>query len=140
MDFWASSESCAPAGSALEKVRNFVEPCINDYLQNSALSKLQLTIRYIPIVMPEDMRQFYKERSKVRLKQNIYDCAPYLDFGIYTEGEYRTQVIEYLRGISTSIPHLKKFGLTSQQIEEFSSILENVSNSTLIFGSSSTTH
>ena len=78
MEFWASSESYAPADSNLERARHFVEPYLNDTLEKSSMADVELKLRYIPIVMPVDMHDRYKERSKARIKQKIYDCAPHL--------------------------------------------------------------
>lgn len=115
-----------PATADLERARGYVEPYLNDCLINSSIADIDLTIRYIPIVMPRDMHYRYKERSASRIKQRIYDCAPYLDYDLFVSGNFYAQIKEYLRGIETSIPHLRKFGLEDKQIKEFSNILAGV--------------
>lgn len=123
MNFWASSETYQHAEADLERARRCVEPYLNEALKISSIADLELTIRYVPIVMPKEMHDRYKERSKARIKQKIYDCAPHLDYDVFVSRDFDSQIAEYLRGISLSVPHLGKFGLKAEQIEVFSSIL-----------------
>ena len=78
--------------------------------------------------MPDDMHGFFRSRSKARLKQRIYDCSPYLDYDLFIYNDFKNQIDEYIRGIKSCVSHLKKFGLTATQVEEFSSIIEKISN------------
>lgn len=123
MFFWNSSESFRPATDNLMRVAKAVEPYLNTEFENSSLKDLNIKLRYIPIVMPVHMREKYTERSKARIKQAIYDCAPQLDYPTFVDGPLEAQCIEYLRGIALSSPHLKKFGATAQQIEDFDTIV-----------------
>jgi hypothetical protein len=88
-----------------------------------ALPRWQCKLRYVPIVMPEEMLPRYPARSKLRKKDRIYDCAPILDFEVFVEGRFEDQLREYLRGIAPSAPHLASLGASPQQIEEFKAIL-----------------
>lgn len=123
MEFWASSESHKHPGVALEEVRRKVEPFLNAAFAASSLATLECKLRYVPIVMPENMHVRYPERSKLHKKERIYDCAPILDYGMFVEGSFADQLQEYLRGIALSAPHLAALGATLQQIEEFKAIL-----------------
>ncbi len=123
MEFWASSESAQPASSALEKTRRRVEPFLNASFAASSLTALPCKLRYVPIVMPEDMHSRYPARSKLHKKERIYDCAPILDYDVFVEGRFEDQLREYLRGIALSGPHLASLGASPQQIEEFNAIL-----------------
>ncbi len=80
-------------------------------------------LRYVPIVMPEDMHARYPARSKLRKKERIYDCAPILDYGVFVEGCFEDQLREYLRGIALSAPHLAGLGASPEQVEELKAIL-----------------
>src|SRR5262245_24769451 len=110
MEFWASSESYRPAGPALEKTRRCIEPFLNSAFAESSLATLQCKLRYVPIVMPENMHARYPARSKLRRKERIYDCAPILDYEVFVEGKFEDQLKEYLRGIALSAPHLAGLG------------------------------
>lgn len=127
MEFWASSESCNLADSSLEMARRCVELYLNAAFAKSSLANVDMMLRYVPIVMPVDMHQRYSERSRARIKQRIYDCAPHLDYELFVSGRFEQQLSEYLRGIVLSAPHLHKFGLTSAQVREFEQILETAS-------------
>jgi hypothetical protein len=87
------------------------------------LAKLQAKLRYVPIVMPEDMHARYRERSKLRKKEQVYDCAPTLDYDVFLTGKFERQLQEYVRGILLSAPHLAALGASPQQIAEFEAIL-----------------
>jgi|SRR5215469_7766784 len=94
----------------------------------SILAKLPIKLRYVPIVMPEGMRERYPARSRVRKKENLYDCAPQLDYEVFVEGTFAEQVKEFLRGIGLSALHLSKLGASQRQIEEFKKILDNAAD------------
>lgn len=115
------------ADPQLERTRKCIELYLNDILVKSSLSNVHLTLRYVPIVMPQDMHFRYKERSRSRVKQRIYDCAPHLNYEIFIGDDFGAQIREYIRGIELSLPHLSKFGLSDEQIEEFRNILGEVS-------------
>ena len=123
MEFWASSDSYAKADLYLERARLCVEPYLNEALKNSSMATADIKIRYVPIVMPTEMHDKYQERSRANIKKKIYDCAPHLNYDVFLPDNFEDQIAEYLRGISLSIPHLSKFGLKAEQVEEFGSIL-----------------
>ena len=123
MEFWASAEVHQPADAALDQARRSVEPFLNAALAVSGLATLQCELRYVPIVMPENMHARYPERSKLRKSESVYVCAPFLEYGVFVEGRFEDQLQEYLRGIALSAPHLAGLGASPQQIEEFKAIL-----------------
>ena len=124
MFFWASAEVHKPATEGLERTRRSVEPWLNDAFEKSSLVKLQIKLRYVPIVMPKAMHAKYTERSKALVKQKIYDCAPHLDYETFVSGTFEEQVREYIRGAALSGPHLRKFGATAEQTADFERIME----------------
>lgn len=128
MQFWASAEVYQPAFPAMAKVRQRIEPFLNTAFEVSILAELPIKLRYVPIIMPEGMRERYPARSKVRKEENLYDCAPQLNYEVFVEGMFAEQVNEYLRGIALSAPHLAKLGASQQQIEEFKKILKDAAD------------
>ena len=125
MEFWASSETYQAAGAATDAVRLCVVPFLNAAFAASSLSGLNCELRYIPIVMPEDMRERYPARSRRVRGQRAYDCCPQLDYIIFVEGTFEAQLREYIRGIATSAPFLPALGASPQQVRDFTSILES---------------
>jgi hypothetical protein len=71
------------------------------------------------------MRERYPERSKLRKKERIYDCAPQLNYAVFVQGCFEDQLREYLRGIALATHHLAVFGASPQQIDEFRAIVSN---------------
>jgi hypothetical protein len=114
-----------PASDAANRVRLCVEPFLNTAFAASSLSTLEGMLRYVPIIMPEDMHKRYTARSKLRKRERIYDCAPQLRFEVFVEGSFEDQLREYLRGIALSAPHLTGLGATLEQIEDFNRIMES---------------
>src|SRR4051812_36914265 len=112
MEFWASSEVYRPAGGSSEEIRHCVEPFLNAAFATSSLKSLAGKLRYIPIIMPEGMRERYPARSKLRKKERIYDCAPQLDYDVFVHGTFEDQLREYILGIAESVPHLAGLGAT----------------------------
>jgi hypothetical protein len=121
--FWASSEVYGPADAALNEIRQKVEAYLNFQFSNSTLNALDVTLRYVPTVMPEFVRANYPERTKLRKKARIYDCAPQLDFETFVSGDARSQLAEYIRGFSDSASSLRALGATGEQIEDFQRIV-----------------
>lgn len=128
MHIWASAEVFRLADPALDKVKKLVVPYLNDAFAASSLAELAIEIRYIPIVMPEGMRERYPARSKLRLKEHLYDCAPQLNYEVFVSGSEPMQLKEYLDGIASSAPHLARLGASSQHIEAFHKILTDAVN------------
>jgi hypothetical protein len=123
MEFWASAEVSQPAFPALDQARRCVSPFLNAAFAASSLATLQGGLRYVPIVMPENMHSRYPARSRLRRNQHIYDCAPILNYDVFVSGLFEEQLREYLRGIALSAPHLAGLGASPQQIKEFEAIL-----------------
>jgi hypothetical protein len=123
MEFWASCEAHIKIYDRLKNVWCLVEPYLNDIFENSSLSFLNIELRYIPIVMSPESLANYPARSRAKIKQKIYLCAPQLDYQTFVDGTLSDQLDEYLRGIALSSPYLKKFGATLEQVREFDLII-----------------
>ena len=126
MEFWASSEAFRLAGPASEEIRKCVEPRLNAAFTDSALSDLNRELRYVPIIVPEGLRERYSARSELREKERIYVCAPQLDYAVFVSGSFDDQLREYVRGIAGSAPYLAGLGATPEQIKEFEEIIATV--------------
>jgi hypothetical protein len=140
LDFWASAEVFQPAFAALDRIRRLVDPFLNSALVASSLATLRGRLRYVPIVMPENMHARYPARSKLRKKEEIYDCAPILDYDVFTQGTFEDQLKEYLRGIALSAPHLAGLGASSRQISDFHAILATAAEQIVAMHSNQTRH
>lgn len=123
MLFWASSEVFAPASESSEEVRRLSEPWINRQVSDGDLKTLELKLRYVPIIMPVDMHDKYMQRSRSKLKERIYECAPQLDYRIFVYGTLGQQLSEYFSGIALAVPHLARFGATTRHVAEFERII-----------------
>lgn len=124
----ASAEVFRLADPALDRVRKLVVPYLNEAFTASSLADLSIEIRYVPIVMPEGMRERYPARSKLRLKEHLYDCAPQLNYEVFVSGSKPMQLKEYVDGIASSAPHLARLGASSQHIKAFHKILTDAVN------------
>ena len=140
MKFWASVEGYQPASAALTRTRRCVEPFLNAAFAASSLATLEGELRYVPIVMPEGMRERYPARSKLVKKERIYVCAPQLDYDVFVEGNFEDQLDEYLRGIALSAPHLAGLSASPKQIDEFKTILANAAQRILAEQTAQTRH
>ena len=129
MEFWAAVEAQQPAYPAVTRTRKCVEPFLTAAFAASSLATLDCKLRYVPIVMSEDLQADYPARSKLRKKQRIYDCAPVLDYDVFVNGTFKEKLEEYLRGIALSAPHLSGLGASPGQITEFKEILARASRS-----------
>ena len=123
MKFWASAEVFIDADEGQERVRRAAESHLNTAFARSNLATLEITLRYVPIIMPEGMRQRYPARSKLRKKERLYDCSPQLNYDVFVTGSFEAQLREYLQGLCEAAPHLAKLGATPEQINEFNLIL-----------------
>jgi hypothetical protein len=124
MQFWASSETYGTTGETSEVIRRPLEQRINEELNRSDLKDLAIKYRYVPIIMPLELLEKYKARSRVSKKNRICDCAPQLDYDLFIDQPFEISLAEYVRGIETAIPSLAKLGLTSEQIALFSDIIK----------------
>jgi hypothetical protein len=115
-----------PAFPALDKLRRRAEPLLDAALAASTLASLQCALRYVPIVMPKEMHARYPARSKLRKKEQIYDCAQILDYDVFVGGDLGEQVRQYLRGIAGAGAQLMELGASREQIDDFDAILRAV--------------
>jgi hypothetical protein len=109
----------------MNRARRCVEPFLNAAFAASSLATLDVELRYVPIIMPEGMRERYPARSKLRKKERLFDCAPQLNYEVFVEGGFEDQLREYLRGIALSSSYLAPLGASPEQIAEFEAILAN---------------
>ncbi|HEX3945362.1 MAG TPA: hypothetical protein VHW69_14875 [Rhizomicrobium sp.] len=123
MRFWASVEGHQPAYETITKARRSVEPYLNEEFVRTSLATVDGELRYIPIIMPEGMRERYPARSELRKKEKVYVCAPQLDYDVFVHGTFEDQLREYLGGIAESAPHLVGLGATPEQIADFNRIM-----------------
>jgi hypothetical protein len=123
LKFWASAEIFRAASPAMNRARRCVEPFLNAAFTASSLATLDAKLHYVPIIMPEGMRERYPARSKLRKKERLFDCAPQLNYDVFIEDSFVDQLREYIRGIAESAPHLAELGATPEQIEDFNKIM-----------------
>lgn len=124
MRFRDSAEVFKDAYPACDRIARYVRGYLERALQESEqLGKLEITVRYIPIIMPEPLRARYPARSKLRRRERLYDCAPQLEYETFVDGSFEQQIDEYIRGLSESVEFLPKLGATPEQVSEFESIL-----------------
>ena len=126
VEFWASSEVYQPAYGMLSRVRREVEARLNVELNRSNLSARAIKFRYVPVVMPDDMKDRYPARSRPLPAQGIYDCAPQLDYDTFVNGAYDRCVDEYLRGVLSCASSLTAVGMTDIEIELFEALVGRV--------------
>lgn len=125
MNFWSSAEIFGPAFATFSQVDHLVEPFLNAQLAASVLATLEGELRYVPIVMPDDMRARYPERSKLRRSERIYVCAPQLDYEVFVDGTFEEALEEYLCGLAPAASHLAGLGASARQIEVFRTIIKD---------------
>jgi hypothetical protein len=127
MDFVVSSESDSVVHQNLASVDSLVEPELNSRLSGSPrLAPLKLQIRYVPIVMPDEMAKWYPERSSANVRRQIIDCAPHLSYSIFAGGDKKEMMKEYIRGIRLAVDFMPSFSLSSEDISEFNDMLNDL--------------
>ncbi|WP_341021725.1 hypothetical protein [Brevundimonas diminuta] len=100
-----------------------MEEEVSRLIQPSPLKDKEVKIRYVPIIMPEEMADWYPARSTARAKENIYACCPQLDYNIFVSGDFPSIAREYVRGIFSCVDKLSKVGFTREESDEFRRIL-----------------
>lgn len=119
----ASAEVFQLAYPALDRARRLTIPYLNSAFKLSNLADLAIEIRYVPIVMPEGMRERYPARSRLRLKDHVFESAPQLNYEVFVSGSSSMQIEEYLSGIAAAARQLVRLGANGQHIEVFQEIL-----------------
>lgn len=125
MIYSLSVETDRDVYSNFKVVERSVERVLKLRLSSGALGDSSIKLRYIPIIMPEASLSSYPARSKVRKKENLYDCAPQLNFEIFLHGSFNEQLREYLRGLDEAIIGLERLGATPEVISEFEALLDD---------------
>lgn len=123
MKYAASSESTKDVGDAVGDVHRCLDPILAEAIAASTLSLVDGKLIYVPIVMPVDRHERYKERSRYVARKKNYECCPHLKHEVFLHGKPQEIVDEYLRGLSSAAPHLHLLGATEEQVSEFLLIL-----------------
>lgn len=129
MKLFFSAELFQPAHAAFDKAASGVQSYVTGAVATSSLlSAFDGELRYIPIVMPDGMKERYPARSKARVKQRLYDCAPQLSYEVFVAGTFDEQVREYVRGMDDEADRLIRVGASREQVDEFRKILAAVAD------------
>jgi hypothetical protein len=123
MIFQASAELHEPASSAYVKVSRNANRFILDRIENSSLVKLDCTLLYVPIIMPEKMHIRYRARSRLLRAKKTYECCPHLDYSKFLTENFDIQMREYIDGLAASEQNIAKLGASEQQIKDFVDML-----------------
>lgn len=124
MEFLASAALFKDAGTAYKKTSAAAKRYLLRSLSESAvLSSLPITIRYVSIIMPDELRDRYPPRFKLRTRERLYDCAPQLSYEIFISGTFEQQIDEYMRGLEESVHYVEELGATDEQIAQYEAIL-----------------
>lgn len=122
--FFFSVEIFQPAQAAFNTAASGVQSYVTGAVAtSSSLSAFDGELRYIPIVMPDGMKARYPARSRARIKQRLYDCAPQLTCEAFVAGTFDEQVREYIRGMGDEAERLIRVGASREQVGEFRMIL-----------------
>lgn len=124
MKYAASSEVTVDVGEAVRQVHRGLDPVLADAIKASTLATVDGTLIYVPIVMPVEMHEKYKERSRYVARTRTYECCPHLRHEVFLGGSLEEIFDEYLRGLASAAPHLQRLGATEAQSSEFLSILD----------------
>lgn len=124
MILWGSAELFIDVDAAYVRCERAVEAYLNQAFATSSLATLDVEIRYIPIIMPAGMRERYPARSKLRKKQNLYVCAPQLNYDVFIADDYEAQLKEYIAGLASTTQHLPALGASPEQVTDFNLIID----------------
>ena len=125
MNYALSVETDREVYPNFKLVERSVERFLKVRLNIGALGDSSIKLRYIPVIMPKESLASYPARSKVRKRENLYDCAPQLNYDIFLHGTFNDQLREYLRGLDEATLGLKKLGATPEVVAEFETLLDN---------------
>ena len=123
---WSSSETNGNALEKLREIRDVADSKLNESFKNSILDDFDVKVRYIPIIMTEDVRVRYPARSRVERKNRIYNCCPQLDYETFVAAAPAERALIYLEGLRECGAGLAKLGATPAQVAEFDAILDEV--------------
>jgi hypothetical protein len=124
--FVAYAEIYKPASSSMVEIRRAVEPLMNDMIDQSRLAALDVKLRYIPIIMPDGIKEFFPSRSKARKSEKICDLSPQLNYELFITTNLIDAIKEYIRGLEGAPKYLKILGATSDQSEDFIKLIKIV--------------
>ncbi len=132
MKYAASSECSNDVGDFVGLVHRAVDPLVAELLSASKLAEIDGQVIYVPIVMPVEMHERYKERSRYVARRRTYECCPHLNHAVFAEGDLKATFEEYLRGLATAAQHLHRLNASEDQVAEFLSILDHAGKIALV--------
>jgi hypothetical protein len=123
MRFWSSSEVVREVDLASEAIRRAVLHFVTAELVDSPLSALNAELTFIPVIMPAEMHEKYKEIVRYHRKDNCIELRPHLSYEVFAKGTRKEQLAEYVRGLERALPLMPKVGASDEQIAWFRAML-----------------
>lgn len=126
MEFFFSMEVSSLVFPVLWDIQSVSSFLFEEKIKNSKLNDINLSLRYIPIIMEGERLKKYPSRSSVNKKKNIILSAPQLKIDIFINFPHENMMIEYFSGIDFFFPGMIKLEIDLNFIEDFRRICEEI--------------
>jgi hypothetical protein len=105
-----------------------VKAALEVAIEKSTLTRLDVKIQYVPIVMTAERRNHYPARSRIQHKKRIFSCCPQLSITPFLTGTEAERVREFVAGLREVGPALSRLNVPRKQVLEFDEILTTILN------------
>jgi hypothetical protein len=132
MDYSSSAECHVSVIGRVGPIGIAISDVVNRPEAKRKFDHIDLKIRYTPIIMPPDWLDKYTDRTKVRKKQRILDCAPQLDYNKFREGSYEDSVLEFVSGIDHCLSLLGLLGVSDSSVGQIKRLFRDAAQKIIV--------
>ena len=116
MKFTWTGEVSADVGRRYVAVCSLISEKFDEAAAKGEVPEEDSEIHFCPVVMKEEWIKNYPARSRVDKRSGIFYCAPHLDYNIFLNGDFRSQLENTILTIASELHRLKKLGLDEESI------------------------
>jgi len=126
MEFSWTGEVTQRVDKNYVRVCQHIEQTLKARQKGTVLESLTAEVNFCPILMDEDLRQYYPARSSTDKKDSVYYCCPQLNYRLFVSGTFEEQLGNCIDELLLADEPLKVLGATPEQREVYRDILEEI--------------
>ncbi len=108
------------------RVCRLIEQNLQKQQKGTVLANFDAKVNFCPVLMDEEMRQYFPARSKTDKKDNVYYCSPQLNYRLFISGTFEEQLGNCLDELLLADEPLKNLGATPEQRVVYREVLEGM--------------
>jgi hypothetical protein len=108
------------------RVCSFIEQNLLQQQEGTVLDAYDAEVHFCPILMDDNLIQYYPARSNTDKKEKVFYCCPQLNYRLFKSGSFEDQLGNCIDELLLADKPLKTLGATPEQRAAYREILESI--------------